>query len=356
MKFEIIRQSQHSKARAGILHTNHGPIKTPVFMPVGTQGSVKALTWDMLHEINTQIVLANTYHLALRPGIDLIKELGGLHQFINWDKPILTDSGGFQVFSMPNMRKISEDGVAFKSHIDGSTQYFNPEKVVDLQLGFNSDILMPLDICSAYPNDREKTLRELTITTQWEARAKTHWESRHNGNILFAIVQGGFYKEYREQSANALTAIDFPGYAIGGVSVGEPIDQMEEIIRFTVDFLPESKPRYLMGVGLPENFDFAIRQGIDMFDCVIPTRLARHGQVFTNNGRKNITNQQFSNDPTPIDPNCDCYTCKRFSKAYLRHLIRSKEISGITYLTYHNVYFLVRYVENIRNKILEGTL
>lgn len=354
MKFEILKKSKTSRARAGILHTNHGVIQTPAFMPVGTQGSVKALTWEMMRDLNAQVVLGNTYHLAIRPGVELIREFGGLHQFTGWDKPILTDSGGYQVFSLNNIRKIYDDGVEFRSHVDGSKHYFTPESVVETQLGFNSDILMPLDICSSYANTHTKTLHELQRTTLWEQKAKTYWEAHHKGNLLFGIIQGGFFKDLRERSAKEIIQIDFPGYAIGGVSVGEPFDLMDEMIAFTSEFLPEDKPRYLMGVGFPENFDFAIAKGIDLFDCVIPTRLARHGQVFTKAGRINITNKPYTHDQTPLDPACSCFVCQKYSKAYLRHLMKVKEISGIIYLSYHNVYFLLQYVEAIRNKILEN--
>jgi queuine tRNA-ribosyltransferase len=352
MKFEIIKKSKKSKARAGILHTNHGPIETPVFMPVGTQGTVKALTPEMLAEIGVEIILGNTYHLSLRPGADLIEKFGGLHKLINWNKPILTDSGGYQVFSLSKMRKITKDGVSFRSHIDGSKKMFTPESVVDLQRKFNSDIMMPLDICSAYPSDKSDILREMKITHKWEQAAKDYWEKKTNGQLLFGIIQGGMHKDLREQSAKAISKIDFPGYAIGGLSVGEPIELMEEYIEFTVDFMPEKKPRYLMGVGLPENLDFAIHKGIDMFDCVMPTRLARHGHFFTSAGRKNIRNSQFINDEKPLADGCTCYTCKHYSRAYLRHLFVAKEILSMILMTYHNVFYLVNFVKKIRKEIL----
>jgi queuine tRNA-ribosyltransferase len=351
MQFEIVKKSKKTKARKGILHTKHGPIETPVFMPVGTQGTLKALTWPMVEEIGAQIVLGNTYHLALRPGIELIKEFGGLHQFTGWNKPILTDSGGYQVFSLAKMRKITKNGVEFQSHLDGKKLLFTPKSVVDLQLGFNSDILMPLDICSEYPAEYEAVKKELKITTAWEEEAKKHWEKKEKGNLLFAIVQGGMFKDLREQSAKELIDIDFPGYAIGGLSVGEPKELMDELIPFVTDRLPENKPRYLMGVGLPENLEYAISQGVDMFDCVAPTRLARHGHVFTNSGKINLKNQQYVNDKTPLDKTCSCSTCKNYSKAYLRHLLMAKEISGIILLTYHNVYYLVNLVKRIGTDI-----
>jgi len=352
MSFELIKKSTKSKARVGIIHTPHGDINTPVFMPVGTQGSVKAMTWPMLNDIGTQIILGNTYHLALRPGIGLIKQFGGLHQFINWPKPILTDSGGYQVFSLSKIRKITAEGVMFKSHIDGASHFFTPEKVIDLQLGFNSDIMMPLDICTAYPSSEAKTLADLEITTKWELEAKMYWESLNVPNLLFGIVQGGVYKNLREKHVHELADLNFSGYALGGLSVNEPLELMEEMISFTTDLLPENKPRYLMGVGLPENLRYSINEGIDMFDCVVPTRLARHGHFFSDEGKFNLLNQRFTEDKTPLDHNCTCYTCQNFSRAYLKHLMKSKEITGAILLSIHNTHYLVNLVEKIRFDIL----
>lgn len=350
-KFEIIKKSSNSKARKGKLHTSHGIVETPVFMPVGTQASVKSLTPDMVNNLGADIILSNTYHLYLRPGTELIESFNGLHDFMAWDKPILTDSGGFQVFSLSKLRKITNEGVTFKSHIDGNKHFFSPEKVIDIQRSLNSDIMMPLDICSEYPSSKEKIEKELKITHDWEAKAKAYWEKNHSNQWLFAIVQGGMYKELREKSVNALTKIDFPGYAMGGLSVGEPKDLLEELIAFTTPLLPENKPRYVMGLGLPENLEFAIHQGVDMFDCVIPTRLARHGQVFINNERKNITRSEFKTDHKPIDETCSCYTCKTFSRAYLRHLFQAKELLAYTLLSIHNTHYLVTFVKEIRNNI-----
>jgi len=352
MSFKVIKKSKKTGARAGILQTPHGEIETPVFMPVGTQGTVKCLTPRMLEEISTQIILGNTYHLSLRPGPDLIKKMGGLHGFMKWDKPILTDSGGYQVFSLANNRKITEEGVIFKSHIDGSKHIFTPKRVIELQSAFNSDIMMPLDICTPYPSSKPEVEKALKTTTTWEEQAKREWEKDPKGRHLFAIVQGGMHKDLREKSAKDLIKIDFPGYAIGGLSVGEPLDVMEEYVKFTTPLLPEDKPRYLMGVGLPENLDYCISQGIDMFDCVTPTRLARHGHFFTQDGQKNIKNAQFKEDANPIDASCSCYTCKTFSRAYLRHLFQAKEILGLILLSYHNVHFLIHQVKKIREDIL----
>ncbi|MGE4170448.1 MAG: tRNA guanosine(34) transglycosylase Tgt [Candidatus Margulisiibacteriota bacterium] len=350
--FEVLKTSTKTKARAGILHTNHGPIHTPVFMPVGTQATVKSLTPDMLAELGADVILSNTYHLSLRPGADLIESMGGLHPFMNWHKPILTDSGGFQVFSLKNIRKIKEDGVEFQSHLDGSKQFFSPERVVDLQLQFNSDILMPLDICSPHPATEAQIEEAMNITLDWERRAKAHWQDRATGQLLFGLIQGGMYPHFRTESTKKTVEIDFPGYAIGGLSVGEPRELMEAMIAHTAPLLPDNKPRYLMGVGLPENLEFAIAHGIDMFDCVIPTRLARHSQVFTRNGKLNIKNTVYRTDPTPLDPGCQCYTCRHYSKAYLRHLVIAKEILAHILLSYHNVYYLVNFVKQIREDIL----
>jgi queuine tRNA-ribosyltransferase len=350
--FELIKKSKNSKARVGKLHTKHGVIETPVFMPVGTQGTVKSLTPDMVSEIGSQIILGNTYHLSLRPGVDLIEEFGGLHSFINWNKPILTDSGGFQVFSLSKVREIKEGGVIFQSHLDGAKIEFTPKSVVDLQRGFGSDIMMPLDICSPYPCDKKQVAADMKITHKWEQDAVDYWQNDKKGQLFFGIVQGGMHKDLREESAKAITGMGFSGYALGGLSVGESKDLMEKYIGYTTDFLPEDKPRYLMGVGLPENLEFAIANGIDMFDCVLPTRLARHGQVFIDSGRQNIRNKKFYNDKKPIDENCNCYTCKNFSRAYIRHLFIANEILAYILMSYHNVYYLVNLVKNIREKII----
>ena len=350
--FELIKKSKTSKARAGILHTPHGPIETPVFMPVGTQGTVKSLTPQHLHDVNAQIILSNTYHLALRPGSKLIKEAGGLHKWIAWPKPILTDSGGFQVFSLSKMRKITDTGVTFQSHIDGTKHLFTPKSVIDLQHDFGTDIMMPLDICTPYPATEEQTLKDLQITHAWEQEAADYWRTKNTPQLLFAIVQGGMYPHLRDQSVEALTKLDLPGYAIGGVSVGEPIDKMYPIIAHTTPQLPENKPRYLMGVGLPENLEFAIAQGIDMFDCVLPTRLARHGQVFTSEGKLTIKNERYKQDFLPLDGTCTCYTCTHFSRSYLRHLFMAKELLAMTLLSLHNVHYLIQFVQKIREDIL----
>ncbi|MEK9658255.1 MAG: tRNA guanosine(34) transglycosylase Tgt [bacterium] len=354
-EFEIIKRSKTSKARLGRIKTPHGDIQTPIFMPVGTQATVKGITPVQLLDENVEIILSNTYHLALRPGVDLIKDFGGLHDFMGWQQPILTDSGGYQVFSLAKQRRIREEGVTFQSHLDGSSHLFTPESVVDLQFGFNSDILMPLDICSPYPCSEDKIVKDMTLTHRWAAQAKTHWEKGHQGRWLFGIVQGGMYKQQREVSAKALQEIDFPGYALGGLSVGEPPELLAEMMAFGAGLLPDNKPRYAMGVGLPENLEWAIDHGIDMFDCVLPTRLARHGQIFMKiHGiaeRRNITRAEYSQDKDPLDASCDCYTCRHFSRAYLRHLFMAKELLAHTLLSIHNIRFLMDVVQQIRENI-----
>jgi queuine tRNA-ribosyltransferase len=354
--FEIIKTSRFSKARAGRLHTRHGAIDTPVFMPVGTQATVKSLTPQQIADCGTQILLGNTYHLALRPGAETVVALGGLHAFMGWKGPILTDSGGYQVFSLASRRKLTEAGVTFRSHIDGLLHQFTPESVVDIQLALNSDIQMPLDICTPYPADHRQAESDMQATTRWLHRAAARWKARHDGQHLFGIVQGGMYADLRARHVAELAEMNLPGYAVGGVSVGEPKSLMHELICQTGPMLPGEKPRYLMGIGLPEDFDVAVRHGFDMFDCVAPTRLARHGDVFTSQGRIKIKNAQYATDPSPLDPQCDCYTCQHFSKGYLRHLFMAKEMLVMTLLTLHNVTYLVRYVDAMREAIVDDRL
>lgn len=352
--FEIIKESSKNQARAGILHTKHGSIPTPVFMPVGTQGTVKSLTPDQLSALSCDIILSNTYHLFLRPGPTLIQSCGGLHTFMNWQKPILTDSGGFQVFSLSKLRKISKEGVIFKSHIDGSKHKFTPKNVIDFQRQFGSDIMMPLDVCSPYPATEKQIESDLLTTHQWEIEAFQYWQRKQNKQLLFAIVQGGMHKAYRKQSVETLTQYDFPGFAIGGLSVGEPFELFKDILAFTAPLLPKQKPRYVMGIGLPENLEFAMDQGIDMFDCVLPTRLARHGQIFVKNNRVNIKRNAFKTDLNPIDPQCQCYACTNFSSAYIRHLFMSKEMLASTLMSIHNIHTLIQFVKCYREAILKG--
>lgn len=351
-KFEIVKKSQKSKARAGKIYTKHGVIETPVFMPVGTQATIKALTPEQIQGCHAQILLSNTYHLALRPGVEVISEFGGLHDFMKWDKPILTDSGGYQVFSLSQRRKITAEGVTFQSHIDGKKITFTPKSVIDLQRKFNSDIMMPLDICTPYPSTEKQTQNDMKQTHAWEKEALDYWKENSNDQWLFAIVQGGMYKHLREESASTLSALDFPGYALGGLSVGEPKPLLEELMAYSAPLLPDNKPRYVMGLGLPDNLRFAIHEGLDMFDCVAPTRLARHGHVFTQEGHISIKKEKFKWDKSPLDPMCACYTCQLYSKAYLRHLFIAKEMLACTLLSIHNIHFLINMVNTIRNEII----
>ncbi|HAF62797.1 MAG TPA: tRNA guanosine(34) transglycosylase Tgt [Anaerolineaceae bacterium] len=345
-------EAQDGNARAGIFKTPHADIPTPIFMPVGTQATVKAVTPEQLQEIGASIILSNTYHLYLRPGEDLIQELGGLHRFMHWDGAILTDSGGFQVFSLGGLRKIDEDGVTFKSHIDGSTHRFTPERSIAIQEALGADIIMAFDEC-ADPTDHDYNVRSMQRTHQWAERclaAKTRPDQ-----ALFGIVQGGIYKDLREQSARFISSLDFPGHAIGGLSVGENKDEMLASIEVVNAILPENKPRYLMGVGTPYDLIEGIRRGVDMFDCVLPTRLARHSAAQTLSGRMNLMNAQYARDEHPIDEHCACYTCRNYSRAYLRHLIRAREMLGATLISIHNIHTLLHLTQTLRQAILAGT-
>lgn len=355
VKYELIKTCKQTGARLGRLHTPHGVIETPIFMPVGTQATVKAMTPEELKEIGSQIILSNTYHLYMRPGHDLIERAGGLHKFMNWDKPILTDSGGFQVFSLGPLRKIKEEGVEFRSHLDGSKHFLSPEKATEIQNALGSDIIMAFDECAPYPADRQYVKNSLERTTRWLERCKAAHKYPEK-QALFGIVQGGMYKELREQSAKEITAIDLPGYAIGGLSVGEPKDMMYEVLDYTVPLLPEDKPRYLMGVGSPDDLLEGVLRGIDMFDCVLPTRIARNGTAMTSQGKVVVRNASYAEDFTSLDSECDCYTCKNYTKAYLRHLIKCNEILGARLLTIHNLHFLLKMMENVREAIKEDRL
>lgn len=355
VKYELIKTCKQTGARLGRLHTPHGVIETPIFMPVGTQATVKAMTPEELKEIGSQIILSNTYHLYMRPGHDLIERAGGLHKFMNWDKPILTDSGGFQVFSLGPLRKIKEEGVEFRSHLDGSKHFLSPEKATEIQNALGSDIIMAFDECAPYPADRQYVKNSLERTTRWLERCKAAHKYPEK-QALFGIVQGGMYKELREQSAKEITAIDLPGYAIGGLSVGEPKDMMYEVLDYTVPLLPEDKPRYLMGMGSPDDLLEGVLRGIDMFDCVLPTRIARNGTAMTSQGKVVVRNASYAEDFTSLDPECDCYTCKNYTKAYLRHLIKCNEILGARLLTIHNLHFLLKMMENVREAIKEDRL
>lgn len=355
VKYELIKKSNESMARLGRVHTPHGVIETPIFMPVGTQATVKSMTPEELKEINAQIILSNTYHLYLRPGHELVKKAGGLHNFMKWDRPILTDSGGFQVFSLGPLRKITEEGVEFRSHIDGSKHMLTPEKVMEIENALGADIIMAFDECAPYPADREYVKNSLERTTRWLKRCKEAHKNTEN-QALFGIVQGGMYKDLREQSAKEVTSIDLPGYAIGGLSVGEPKEMMYEILEHTTPLLPEDKPRYLMGVGSPDDLIEGVIRGVDMFDCVLPTRIARNGTAMTSQGKVVARNATYAEDFTPLDPECDCYTCRNYTKAYIRHLIKANEILGARLLTIHNLHFLLKFMDDIRQAIREDRL
>ena len=353
--YELLHECKQTGARRGVIHTPHGDIQTPVFMPVGTQATVKSMTPEELKEINAQIILSNTYHLYLRPGQDIVKEAGGLHKFMNWDKPILTDSGGFQVFSLGPLRKITEEGVTFKSHLDGSRHFISPEKAMEIQNALGSDIMMAFDECAPYPADREYVKKSLERTTRWLQRCKDAHKNTEN-QALFGIIQGGMYKDLREQSAKEITAIDLPGYAIGGLSVGEPKPLMYEVLEYTTPLMPVDKPRYLMGVGSPDDLIEGVIRGVDMFDCVLPTRIARNGTAMTSQGKVVVRNAAYAKDFTPLDPECDCYCCKNYTKAYIRHLVKANEILAARLITTHNLRFLLKLMEQVRQAIREDRL
>ena len=354
--YELLHVCKQTGARRGVIHTPHGDIQTPVFMPVGTQATVKSLTPDELKdEIDAKIILSNTYHLYLRPGQDIIKEAGGLHQFMNWDRAILTDSGGFQVFSLSDLRKITEEGVTFKSHLDGRKIMFTPESVMETENILGSDIMMAFDECCPYPSTYDYTEKSMERTTRWAKRCKEA-HKRPDKQALFGIVQGGMYKDLRERSAKDLVALDLPGYAIGGLSVGEPKDIMCEVLDHTTQFLPEDKPRYFMGAGSPDYLLELVLRGIDMCDCVLPTRIARNGTAMTWNGKVVVRNATYERDWGPLDPECDCYTCKNYTRAYLRHLVKTNEILGDRLLSLHNIYFLSKLMERIRTEIEQDNL
>lgn len=352
-KFEVLKKDISSRARLGRIDTNHGSFQTPAFLPVGTQGSVKSLTPEELIELNVEAILSNTYHLYLRPGHEIIKRLGGLHRFIHWDRPILTDSGGYQIYSLEDLRKITEEGVIFQSHLDGSTHLLSPEKVMEIQEAFGSDIAMVLDECIPYPATYEYVKKSIELTTRWAERCLN--KKPDNGSALFAIIQGGIYKDLREKSATELIELGFDGYAIGGLSVGEPKSIMKEVIEWTIPSIPEEFPRYLMGVGTPEDIVEAVMLGVDLFDCVLPTRNARNGTLFTSKGKLSIKQARYIEDQRPIDESCNCYTCKNYSRAYLRHLYMSKEILSPRLNTIHNLYYYINLMERIRESIKNGT-
>ncbi len=349
--FNTVVECKTTRARAGLLQTAHGEVKTPVFMPVGTLATVKSLTPEELLDCGAQIILGNTYHLYLRPGCEVIRGFNGLHGFMHWDGPILTDSGGFQIFSLAKLRKVTEEGALFQSHIDGSQHMLTPEKSVEVQLCLGSDIIMCLDECIKYPSGRDEAKKALQLTTEWAKRCKTALGKEKNA--LFGIVQGGMFKDLRETSAQALMEIGFSGYAVGGLSVGEPKDIMLEIADFTLPILDDTKPKYIMGVGTPEDLVELVALGGDMFDCVLPTRNARNGQMFTKSGAINISNSRFKYDPEPIESGCTCYTCRNYSRAYLRHLYMAKELLAYRLNTIHNIHYYTRLMQNMRTAITQ---
>lgn len=350
-EFELKHEEKHSQARLGKLSTPHGDIETPVFMPVGTQAGVKSLSPDELENTSSQIILSNTYHLYLRPGHELVKEAGGLHEFMQWEYPILTDSGGYQVFSLGDLRKITEEGVMFRSHLDGSKHFFSPESVIEVEEALGADIIMAFDECIPYPASYEYAKKSLERTTRWLERCIK--AKRRTDQALFGIVQGGMYTDLRKQSIEEITSFDLPGYGIGGLSVGESNDLMYEMLSNTTSYLPRLKPRYLMGVGNPDNLVEAVGYGVDMFDCVQATRIARHGAFWTYTGRKNIKNAQFERDFSPLDSTCDCYACRKFTKAYIRHLFKSGELFALRLLSIHNIHFLNKLMKDLRLAIQE---
>ena len=359
LKLNLISKDKGSKARTGYFETDHGRVETPIFIPVGTQGTVKAVNQSYLEsDIKAQIVLSNTYHLYLRPGTDVMEEAGGLHKFMNWSKPILTDSGGYQVFSLTELRKLKSDGVEFRSHLDGSKHFFTPEKVVNIQRSIGSDIIMSLDECTPFPCDYEYAQKSTQLTSEWAVLNKEAFEKTKplygHKQFQFGIIQGSVYKDLREKSADDLLKLDFDGYSIGGLAVGEPTEVMYDLVDFTTEIMPEDRPRYLMGVGRPENILEAIERGVDMFDCVMPTRYARNSNIFTSTGVLSMRNAKYKNDFRTIDENCGCYTCKNYSRAYLRHLFIAGEILALELASIHNLHFYLNLVKESREHITAG--
>ncbi len=351
--FQLVKKDANTKARLGALKTAHGDVRTPAFMPVGTQATVKALSGEDLKVSDIDIMLSNTYHLYLRPGEEIITQAGGLHEFCAWDRPILTDSGGFQVFSLARLMKLTEDGVAFSSHLDGSRHFFSPEDVVRLQRSFGSDIMMPLDVCAPYPCDRKRAAESVALTQRWAERSKAALGAP-DGQMLFGIIQGSTYRDLREEAAGRITGLGFDGYAIGGVSVGEPPSLIYDIVEYTARHMPEDKPRYLMGVGTPPDFLEAVCRGVDMFDCVVPTRNGRSGTAFVNEGKLTLRNSAFAGDFRPIDEECDCYACRTHTRSYIRHLYNTDEILGLRLVSLHNIRFYAKLMANIRQAIADG--
>lgn len=353
MDFKVTHNDTYTAARCGTISLERGTIETPIFMPVGTQASVKSLSPKELEDCGAQIILSNAYHLYLRPGLDIIRQAGGLHKFMNWHKPVLTDSGGYQIFSLAILRKIKDEGLDFQSHLDGSRHFLTPEDVVRLQRSLGSDIMMPLDECVSYPVSFDEAKAALERTTLWAHRSKKEWQ-KEEGGVLFGIVQGSTYKDLRKRSLEELLEIGFPGYAIGGLSVGEPADLRYNILNNLVGYLPDTSPRYLMGVGLPQDILEAVSLGVDMFDCVVPTRYGRNGTAFTSRGKITVRNGEFSRDQSPLDGDCSCYCCRNFTRSYLRHLFNAGEILGLRLVSYHNIYFFLDLMKKARQAIKGG--
>lgn len=355
VRYRLIKTEKHTGARLGELITPHGTFPTPMFMPVGTQASVKLMSPEELKEMGAGVILSNTYHLWLRPGPEIVKEAGGLHKFMNWDQGILTDSGGFQVFSLAENRDITEEGVHFRSHLSGEKMFLSPEKAIQIENDLGPDIMMSLDECPPFFESYEYVRDSVARTSRWAERGlKAHRNPDTQG--LFGIVQGAGFQDLREQSAKDLVSLDFPGYSIGGLSVGESKAEMNHVLDFTTPLLPENKPRYLMGVGSPDALIDGVIRGIDMFDCVLPTRIARNGTVMTHHGRLIVKNAKYAHDFTPLDPDCDCYTCTHYSRAYIRHLIKADETFGLRLTTYHNLYFLIHLMADVRQAIMDDNL
>jgi len=366
MSFRFQIEARDDKARAGRLFAPHGEVQTPVFMPVGTVATVKGVPQDALEELGVQILLNNTYHLYLRPGVEMVRQLGGVQKFMSWDHPILTDSGGFQVFSLSDLRKVTEEGVTFRSHLDGSSHFFSPESAIAAQIGLGADIIMAFDECTEHPAEYARTQASMEMTLRWAARSKKYFEEHkqevpwfaergENSQTLFGIVQGGMFPDLRRESAQRTVELDFPGYAIGGLSVGEPRPMTHEMVNAAIRFLPEDKPRYLMGVGTPEEIVHYVAQGVDMMDCVLPTRAARHGLLFTSEGRITIKNARYASDDSPLDPNCGCKVCARYSRAYLRHLYASNELLAQVLNTIHNLAYYLDTMRRVREQIRART-
>jgi queuine tRNA-ribosyltransferase len=360
--FEVLATDRHSRARRGRLTTGHGAVDTPAFMPIGTQGSVKGVSPRELRELNAQIVLGNTYHLFVRPGLDVIKNFGGLHNFMNWDGPILTDSGGYQIFSLAKLRKITDDGVEFQNHVDGARAFISPEIAMEIQVALGGDIAMALDECVPYPCEYDYAVQSAEMTMRWAKRCR-EWKRRNRETakrgfadpMLFGIVQGATFEDLRKESAQAIVDLDFDGYAIGGVSVGEPEEEMMRAVESAEPVLPGDKPRYAMGLGTPPQLLEMIARGMDMFDCVLPTRLARNGTAFTAIGTVNLKNAEFALDKRPIEENCACHACREFSRGYIRHLIKAQEILGLRLVTLHNLHFYLNLMKQVRSMIETGT-